>query len=64
MLGAAAATGGGTGCAGCPGWLGFVLMGLLSSGRGFHISAPFLSVMLSSEKLTILARDSEMPVAD
>src|SRR5215467_2964927 len=37
MLGAAAATGGGTGCAGCPGWLGFVLMGLLSSGRGFHI---------------------------
>jgi hypothetical protein len=40
-------------------------MGLLSSGRGFHISAPFLSVMLSSEKIDNLARDdSEMPVAD
>jgi hypothetical protein len=52
MLGAAA-TGGGTGCAGCPGWLGFVLMGLMSSGRGFHISAPFLSVMSLQRKLTI-----------
>jgi hypothetical protein len=25
-----------------------MLIGLLSSGRGFHISAPFLSLLLSS----------------
>jgi hypothetical protein len=54
MLGAAAATGGGTGCAGWPGWLGFMLMGLLSSGRGFHISAPFLSVMSLQRKIWLV----------
>jgi hypothetical protein len=33
----AAASGG----AGCEGWVGFVLMGLLSSGRAFHMLTPF-----------------------
>jgi hypothetical protein len=59
MLGAAAATGGGTGCAGC---VGFVLIGLLSSGRGFHISAPFLSVYRSLQRKILLSFGT--PVAD
>ncbi|HSK45772.1 MAG TPA: hypothetical protein VLA83_17980, partial [Candidatus Binatia bacterium] len=42
------AAAGGTGCAG---WVGFMLIGLLSSGRGFHISAPFsFDYLLSSER--------------
>jgi hypothetical protein len=38
----AAASGG----AGCEGWVGFMLMGLLSSGRAFHMLAPFSLVLL------------------
>jgi hypothetical protein len=39
-----------------------MLMGLLSSGRGFHISAPFLSVYLSLQRETNSL--SGTPVAD
>src|ERR1700731_2153927 len=59
ILGAAAAAGEVTGCAG---WVGFMLMGLLSSGRGFHISAPFLSVYLYAQREPIFM--SGTPVAD
>jgi hypothetical protein len=38
----AAASGG----AGCEGWVGFMLMGLLSSGRAFHMLAPFFLLVL------------------
>jgi hypothetical protein len=48
LLGAAAAVGGSVGCAG---WLGFMFMGLLSSGRAFHISAPFFFGYRSVQKI-------------
>src|SRR5690242_2361622 len=45
----AAASGG----AGCAGWVGFMLMGLLSSGRAFHMLAPFSLVLHSSQKFKL-----------
>jgi hypothetical protein len=61
ILGAAAATGGGTGCAG---WVGFMFMGLPSSGRGFHISAPFLSYrsLQRETKFSCLERLSQISI--
>src|SRR5262249_17735730 len=48
--GVVAGASGGTGCAG---WVGFMLIGLLSSGRAFHISAPFSLVSLSSDQIKL-----------
>src|SRR5262249_2808546 len=45
----AAASGG----AGCAGWVGVMVIVLLSSGRAFHISAPFSLVSLSSDQIKL-----------
>src|SRR5580704_9544615 len=65
-FGVATAAGWGAGCAD---WVVFMLIGLLSSGRAFHISAPFLYSLLLDCRCCLTAATRKKlllrtPVAD
>jgi hypothetical protein len=47
-----------SGDAGCEGWVGFMLMGLLSSGRAFHMLAPFSLALLFFRPIQIQANSN------